>query len=134
MARVTRDVPPYLVTAGYQATPRRVNDEGLRRWKISDEQILALREAYRRLFVRRRAGEAMLDLINEMLENGPLDEHVTYLLDFLRRSQLHGIHGRYRETLREDRNADRGEFYRQDREMLDEDDLPHVSTTRDATS
>lgn len=138
MARITRDVPPYLVTSGYHATPRRVNDEGLRRWHFTEEQIQALREAYRRLFVRRRAGEAMVDIINEMLDNGPPDEHVTYLLDSLRRSLLHGVHGRYRESLREDRQAGPAEFYNRDQEQtLDEDSPPLQSdwtVARDASS
>jgi UDP-N-acetylglucosamine acyltransferase len=125
MARITRDVAPYLVTGGYHAVPRRVNDEGLRRWRFNDEEILALREAYRRLFVRRRTGEAMADIINEMLENGPLNEHVRYLLDFLRRSLMHGVHGRYREALREDRQADRGAFYNST-DKPDADDLAQL--------
>jgi UDP-N-acetylglucosamine acyltransferase len=136
MARITRDVPPYLVTSGYHPTPRRVNDEGLRRWRFAEEHILALREAYRRLFVRRRAGEAMVDIINEMLDNGPVDEHVGYLLDFLRRSLLQGVHGRYRESLRDDHNASRGDFYNHE-DKPDEDDSPAEESpwtaARDAT-
>jgi UDP-N-acetylglucosamine acyltransferase len=137
MARVTRDVPPYLVTSGYHATPRRVNDEGLRRWKLPEEQIAALRDAYRRLYGRRRAGEAILDIINEMLEEHPQDEPVTYLLEFLKRSQLHGIHGRYRESLRNDRQADRGAFYHQADDAFPHDPgplEPHYSGAQDPPS
>jgi UDP-N-acetylglucosamine acyltransferase len=47
---VRRDVPPYVMVAGYPAVPQAVNSEGLKRRGFTDEQIRAIREAYRTLY------------------------------------------------------------------------------------
>ncbi len=47
---VRQDVPPYVMVSGNPAEPQMVNAEGLRRRGFSEEQIRAIREAYRILY------------------------------------------------------------------------------------
>jgi UDP-N-acetylglucosamine acyltransferase len=47
---VTRDVPPYVMVAGNHAVPHAVNTEGLKRRGFTEEQIRAIREAYRLVY------------------------------------------------------------------------------------
>jgi UDP-N-acetylglucosamine acyltransferase len=47
---VTRDVPPYVMVAGNHAVPHAVNSEGLKRRGFTEEQIRAIREAYRLVY------------------------------------------------------------------------------------
>jgi UDP-N-acetylglucosamine acyltransferase len=49
-AMVRRDVPPYVIVAGDPAVPQAVNAEGLKRRGFTEEQIRAIREAYRILY------------------------------------------------------------------------------------
>ncbi|HUL46733.1 MAG TPA: acyl-ACP--UDP-N-acetylglucosamine O-acyltransferase [Steroidobacteraceae bacterium] len=49
-AMVRRDVPPYVMVAGDPAEPHAVNAEGLKRRGFTEEQIRAVREAYRILY------------------------------------------------------------------------------------
>ncbi len=47
---VTRDVPPYIMVAGNHAVPHAVNSEGLKRRGFTEEQIRAIRDAYRLIY------------------------------------------------------------------------------------
>lgn len=47
---VIRDLPPYVLATGHPAEPRAVNVEGLKRRGFSEEQIRAIRNAYRVLY------------------------------------------------------------------------------------
>ena len=49
-AIVLQDVPPFVTAAGYPATPRGINTEGLRRRGFAAEDILAVRRAYKTLY------------------------------------------------------------------------------------
>jgi UDP-N-acetylglucosamine acyltransferase len=49
-AMVRQDVPPYVMVAGDPAAPYAVNSEGLKRRGFTEEQIRAIREAYRILY------------------------------------------------------------------------------------
>lgn len=51
-AAVTRDVPPFVMATGQPAKPHSINSEGLKRRGFSEEQIRALRDAYRTLYRR----------------------------------------------------------------------------------
>ena len=114
VSRVVHDVPPYMKVFGYEQDVRGVNVEGLRRWRIADESIARLKAAARLLYARRgarsplRTGEAL----RRIEENGLMqDEHVRYLVEFLRRKLTIGIYGRVREHYRSDTDADRAAFY-----------------------
>ena len=81
-----------------------INGVGLQRHGFTEEQILALKKAFLRLFSRRArsSGVPILTTIHQILERRPLDENVEYLCRFLLRSYEHGRHGRYLESLRND--------------------------------
>ena len=47
---IGKDVPPYVMVDGRPAAPRGINHEGLRRRGFTDEEIGAIKRAYRRLY------------------------------------------------------------------------------------
>jgi UDP-N-acetylglucosamine acyltransferase len=47
---LVQDVPPFVTVSGYPAAPRGTNTEGLRRRGFSDEDIAAVRRAYKTLY------------------------------------------------------------------------------------
>jgi UDP-N-acetylglucosamine acyltransferase len=114
MTRITHDVPPYMKVQGYDQQIRGTNIEGMRRWHIPEESIAAVKAAWRLLYARR--GESSpgrtMQALREIESNGLVnDEHVRYLVDFLRRKLDIGIFGRTREHDRTDTPSDRAAFY-----------------------
>lgn len=49
-AGVDKDVPPYVMAAGYRAEPRGINSEGMKRRGFDPQAIRAVRNAYRILY------------------------------------------------------------------------------------
>jgi UDP-N-acetylglucosamine acyltransferase len=93
--RIHHDVPPFVKVDGSDQI-RGLNKVGLSRAKFSAEDIAALENAYRRLFLRKRPfALAMMEF--EDLDS--LNPQVRYLIEFLRRRD-EGKHGRYLEGLR----------------------------------
>jgi UDP-N-acetylglucosamine acyltransferase len=93
--RIHHDVPPFVKVDGSDQI-RGLNKVGLSRAKFSPEDITALENAYRRLFLRKRPfAVAMMEF--EDLDS--LNPQVRYLIEFLRRRD-EGKHGRYLEGLR----------------------------------
>ncbi|MCX7805820.1 MAG: acyl-ACP--UDP-N-acetylglucosamine O-acyltransferase [Planctomycetota bacterium] len=99
MARITSDVPPYLIVEGHPAKVRGLNMEGIRRRGLPDDVVAALKEAYLLLFVK---GLQRKDALEAIAARG-LDRvgEVKYLLDFLARSEK-GRQGRALEAARVD--------------------------------
>ena len=94
MARVVKDVPPFMVFEGSKV--RGVNLVGLRRREVEPKSIKQVRDAYRRLF----ADDAPTVLaMQEMEAEGELSPETSRLLAFLRDMER-GFQGRYRESLR----------------------------------
>lgn len=60
---IIKDVPAYVITQGYPATPFGVNSEGLKRRGFSKESISAIRNAYKTLY---RQGLSLADAIEEL--------------------------------------------------------------------
>jgi len=114
LSRAVRDVPPFTIVAGERGEVRGVNAEGMSRWGHSEAEVQAMRDAYRKLFGRRRNadGDNLSETIAEMESNGHADPNVRYLLEFLKRNIAHGRHGRWRESLRSDTDDDRKRYYR----------------------
>lgn len=116
VTRITHDVPPYMKVQGYDQDVRAVNVTGMQRWHIARESIMAVKAAFRLLFARRgsqlpgRTAAAMREIESDGLLR---DEHVRYLVQFLRRKLDIGIFGRVREYDRTDTPADRAAFYAQ---------------------
>jgi UDP-N-acetylglucosamine acyltransferase len=114
MTRITHDVPPYMKVFGYDQAVRGVNAEGMRRWQMSEESIAAMKEAFRLLYARRTEQSAghTVAALREIETNGLVrDEHVRYLVEFVKRKLEVGVYGRARERFRSDTPEDRARFY-----------------------
>ncbi|TWT44723.1 Acyl-[acyl-carrier-protein]--UDP-N-acetylglucosamine O-acyltransferase [Phycisphaerae bacterium RAS1] len=108
MTRVTHDVPPFMKVLGYDQEVRGANGEGMRRWKIPDGSIAAVRRAWKLMYAR----HGVVLGIREIEANGLIDDpHVRYLVAFLKRKLEFGVFGRVREHFREDADSDRESFY-----------------------
>ncbi len=95
MSKVKVDVPPYMVSDGDPALPRRCNEVGLRRHGFEEEVISALSAAFRAVF---RSKEPVSEAVANLDPSGI--EEVAIFKDFLEQ-KLHGKHGRYLESLRD---------------------------------
>jgi UDP-N-acetylglucosamine acyltransferase len=82
ISRTSRDVPPFCVMDGTH-TVRGLNAVGLRRAGIPREEIRALRDAFRTLFLRRRN----LEIALHEVEAGPTSACVAELVAFIRASE-----------------------------------------------
>lgn len=114
MTRITHDVPPFMKVLGFDQSVRGVNTEGLRRWRFPEESIARIRCAARLLYARRgqRAPLGVSDALRQIEANGLIvDEHVRYLVDFLKRKLEIGTFGRVREHYRTDSVEDLAGFY-----------------------
>lgn len=110
MTRITHDVPPFMKVTGYDQTVRGVNVEGLRRWRYPPESIARVRAAARLLYARHgeRSPLRTTEALRAIEADGLMaDEHVRYLVEFLRRKLTVGIFGRVREHYRTDCLEDR---------------------------
>ncbi|HHH13907.1 MAG TPA: acyl-ACP--UDP-N-acetylglucosamine O-acyltransferase [Thiolapillus brandeum] len=77
---IGKDVPPYVMVGGQPAAPRGINHEGLKRRGFSDEEIGAIKRAYRRLYRSGLRLEEALEEIREMArELGVLEVMASFL-------------------------------------------------------
>ena len=90
MAKVTADVPPYMLVDGQPATVRAVNVIGLRRAGMLPAERRALQDAHRLLF---RSGLGTKRAVERVREEVPAVPAVTTLLEFIRTATRHGICG-----------------------------------------
>jgi UDP-N-acetylglucosamine acyltransferase len=95
-ARIHHDVPPFVKVADDDKI-RALNSVGLRRAGFADEDIEALEEATRRLFISKQKPFARA-LADFDMQNG-VNPHVKKMVEFLVRRDS-GKHGRYLEGLR----------------------------------
>ena len=79
-AIVLQDVPPFVTAAGYPATPRGTNSEGLRRRGFTVEDILAIRRAYKTLY---REGRSLDDAKTALVQAMQASPALAPLVDFL---------------------------------------------------
>jgi len=114
MTPVNTDVPPFMVFSASrsqsQGSPIRVrfvNRVGLQRHGFTQEQIGALTGTYMRLYSRRARvnGISIHTTVDDILADPTVEENVEYLCRFLKRTFAHGRHGRYLESLRQDRRS-----------------------------
>lgn len=80
---VLQDIPPYVLAAGQPAAPRAVNTEGLKRRGFDEEQVRAIRQAYRVLYRSELRLEEALAQLDQMAAQQPV---ITPLVQFLRTS------------------------------------------------
>ena len=99
MARISRDVPPFMIVEGNPADVRAVNSIAMNRRGYQTKDIDAVKDAYRRLF---RDNDATLsEKIAAVREALPNVEAVTVLCDALA-ATTDGVHGRALEGARLD--------------------------------
>jgi UDP-N-acetylglucosamine acyltransferase len=79
-AIVLQDVPPFVTAAGYPATPRGINAEGLRRRGFAAEDILAVRRAYKTLY---REGLKLDDARAALAASAGTSPPLSMLVEFL---------------------------------------------------
>lgn len=98
LSRLSHDVPPYMIVDGDGGIVRNLNVIGLQRGGLGDDDIRALREAFKRIY---RSGAPRQTIVDEMLAEASPSTCVRSLLDQLALTAK-GQKGRYRESLRED--------------------------------
>jgi UDP-N-acetylglucosamine acyltransferase len=82
-SRVNLDVPPYFLYSGFNVEPVGLNVVGLQRNGFSNEEMAALKKAYRLLYRSNlRLSDALMRIETEWST-----QHTRHLTDFVRRSQ-----------------------------------------------
>jgi UDP-N-acetylglucosamine acyltransferase len=99
MARVPKDVPPYMLVEGSPAEPRKVNDVLLKRRGVANESVEAIKDAFKRLY--RDNGSPMADKIIDLRREYSGIPEICRLCDSLAAS-AEGVHGRALEVNRPD--------------------------------
>jgi UDP-N-acetylglucosamine acyltransferase len=79
-AKVTRDVPPYVMAVGSPAEPHSINSEGLKRRGFTPEQIRNLKNAYRVLY---RSDLKLADAVAELAQRAATQPELKLLVDFI---------------------------------------------------
>lgn len=99
MSGVRNDVPPFCIVEGYPAEPRTINVVGLRRAGYDDEQIRALKDAFRILFhdKDRPRREALAELAEAEL---PAESPAAILRDWVAKQLDMSVKGRVQEAFR----------------------------------
>lgn len=97
MTRMVQDVPPFMILEGHPSRVRGVNVIGLQRGGMSDREVEALRQAYRRIW---RSESTRRTVLEELKAEFPDAQLVQQLVKQLEQTEL-GAKGRYRESLRE---------------------------------
>lgn len=98
LSRLSHDVPPYMIVDGDGGVVRNLNVIGLQRGGMKEDDIRALREAFKRIY---RTGAPRRTVVEEMMSESPENACVRRLLEHLSRTEK-GLKGRYRESLREE--------------------------------
>ncbi len=99
LARISKDVPPYMIVEGNPAEVRAVNSIAMTRFGYSAEHIEAVKEAFKRLY--RDNGAPMQEKISELRKQYGTVPAVVELCDALR-AMSDGVHGRAMEVFRHD--------------------------------
>ena len=81
---VVKDIPPYVIAAGYRAKLHGLNSVGLKRFGFSQETLLLLKKAYRIIF---RIGLTMNEAIERVKAEVEQVPEVVNLIDFIKSSQ-----------------------------------------------
>ncbi len=98
LARISRDVPPFMIVEGHPAEVRAVNAIGMLRNSYGQDDIDAMKDAFRRMY---RGTSVVADAIAELRKQFAGVEAVAHLCDSVEASSM-GTHGRAREATRQD--------------------------------
>lgn len=71
MSAIRQDVPPYVLGAGQPYRPAGINSEGLKRRGFTPEQISAIKEAYKIIYMRKLSTEQALKEIKDYQDQHP---------------------------------------------------------------
>ena len=97
LAGLNRDVPPFLTVSGhYPPRVRAVNQRGMDRAGLNEQQQQNIFEAFKKLY---RQGGALLENAKALASEKGLDENVQAIIDSINKSSMHQF-GRYLETFR----------------------------------
>ena len=77
-------VPPFVMVQGNPAEPRAINSEGLKRRGYSAEDISAIKDAYKLIYL---SGKPMAEIKAELAEAAKASPHVGLMLDFIETSK-----------------------------------------------
>lgn len=81
---IHKDVPPFVMAAGYRAEPHGINGEGLRRHKFPKDEISAIKQVYKLLYRSDLRLEQAVAQIQPLAEQYP---RIARLQQFLQSSQ-----------------------------------------------
>jgi UDP-N-acetylglucosamine acyltransferase len=73
-------VPPFVMVQGNPAEPRAINSEGLKRRGYSAEDIGAIKDAYKTIYL---SGKPMAEIKAELAEQARGNAHVALMLEFI---------------------------------------------------
>lgn len=99
LARITKDVPPFMIVEGNPAEVRAINSIAMTRRGYEPEHIEAVKDAYKRLY--RDNGAPMSETLEQLRRDYPHIPAVRRLCDALNAS-ADGVHGRALEVARHD--------------------------------
>ncbi len=80
MARVVRDVPPFIMLDGDSSMVVGLNRVGLRRADFTSEEVLELKAAYRVIYRTGLTWQEMLDTLQSKFATGPASEYSPFFL------------------------------------------------------
>jgi UDP-N-acetylglucosamine acyltransferase len=102
MSGVRFDIPPFVIAEGNPAEPRNINHIGMRRDGFSEEDIKALRDAFRQLY-HDRNGVPLSEVVARLLVTAPVaSEHpVRRLCSWLANHLESSVKGRAQEATRQ---------------------------------
>jgi UDP-N-acetylglucosamine acyltransferase len=98
LARISRDVPPFMIVEGHPAEVRAVNVIGMLRHGLEQADVEAIKEAHRRLFRHGGATSAELPLLREEFHALDVVQHLCAAVE----ASSSGMHGRALEASRPD--------------------------------
>jgi UDP-N-acetylglucosamine acyltransferase len=81
---INRDVPPFFTVAGHFAEPKGINSEGLKRRGFSADQLLAIKRAYKTLYL---SGLPLAEARNQIAQAAAVDAELQLLVDFIDHSE-----------------------------------------------
>lgn len=97
LAGINRDIPPFLIVSGhYPPRIRGVNERGLNRAGLSEQQKDNICQAYKQLY---RQGGVLLENAKALAQEDGLDENVRAMIEVITKSSEHRF-GRYLEKQR----------------------------------
>lgn len=97
LAGINRDIPPFLIISGhYPQKVRGVNERGMQRAGMNEQQKDNICQAYKKLY---RQGSVLLENAKALAQEDGLDENVRAMIDVITKSGEHRF-GRYREKCR----------------------------------